>query len=183
MSKRQALNNKLMRIALFAGLMLAGCSQSQKLPFNTIAKESTKLDLITGENWEDQSDFFIITESGQVDAPKLDIPKMQIKFSPVLAEQLHTIDYQRHFVVVVFRWLGALSSKYTVEILQITRDGEKVVLKVHFGKPGPNETTGPAFSSPHHIVAVPKEGKWAQDIRFVLEVDGKEVKEHICFIP
>lgn len=169
--------------ALLAGLVLPGCSGlgARNLSFETIAQESAN-SLITGRNWENQSGFFVITGPEEVNSPQLDIPELQFRFPAALAEQLHALDYHRSFAVVVFRWLGATSDKYTVDILQVARDGENVVLKAHFGKPG-QELTLAAFSSPFHIIAVSKEGEWAQDIRFVLKVDGQVVKERTYFIP
>ena len=94
------------------------------------------------------------------------------------------LDYQHKFAIVVLRGLlGVTSVRYTIDILQVTRYGKQVVLKTHFGEPGPDEGALMALSSPYHAIAVSKEGAWGTDIRFVLEVDGRKVKEGVYFIP
>lgn len=167
------MKNRFLYITLLAGLMLAGCSQGQNLPFKTIASNSN---LWAGQNYEGKEpDFLIIIRPEEVDTPKL-----KVHFPSELADQLRALDYQRDFVLVVFYGsTTATSPDDPVDIRQITRDRDKVVLKTHFG----GSWILPAYSSPYHIVTVTKEGKWAQNIRFALEVDGKEVKEHAYFIP
>ena len=183
MNRLHSLNNKLMYIALLAGLILSGCSQVQNLPFKTIAKESTKYDLTAEANLEDPSDFLILTGPEEINASKSDISRPQLEFSRELAERLRALDYRHSLAIVVFRRLGATSHSYIVDVRQVTRDREKVVMTAHFGEPRQDEVTMPGFSYPYHIIAVSKEGKWTQNIHFVLEVDGKEVKEHTYFIP
>ena len=162
MNRPHSLNNKLMYIALLAGLILSGCSQGQKLSFETIA---TGEGFATGQSYgREEPDFLIITRLEEVDAPEL-----EVQFPSTLADQLRALDYHRSFALVIFYGsTTAMSPENPVDIRQIIRDGDKVVLKTHFG----GSWILPAYSSPYHIVTVSKEGKWAQDIRFVLEVES-----------
>lgn len=164
-------------LLLLAGLALCGCKapEPQDLLFETIDQDKSGP---SGRGYgEEEPNLLIIAGSEEVDTPELDI-----QFPPALAEQLRALDYDRRFVVVVLRGLLVSSSPaYTVETRQVTRYGEKVVLKVHFGEP--EGGSYPAFSSPYQVIAVSKEGEWSREIRFVLEVDGKEVKERAHFVP
>ena len=121
----------------------------------------------------------MITRPEQVDAPELDV-----QFPSDLAEQLRAVDYQNRLVVVAFRGvLTGTSPKLDVEVLRIVRDRDRVVVQAHFGALEPGNLVLPGFSSPHHAVSVSKEGEWSRDIRFILEVDEKEVAERTYFIP
>jgi hypothetical protein len=40
-----------------------------------------------------------------------------------------------------------------------------------------------AHALPYQLASVTKEGQWGRDVRFVLEVDGKEVQERTHFVP
>lgn len=179
MKPLRTLNSKLVGAVLLVVLLLCGCTepQPQNLSFETI---SADVGFRTGRSYSGEApDFLVITRPEEVDAPGL-----EIQFHSELAEQLRALDYQRSFVIVLFRGLlSGRSLEYTVDILGVARAGEKVVLRVHLGVPGPGSIVSQAYSSPYHIIAVPKEGKWAQDIHFVLEVDGQRVKEHTYFIP
>ncbi|HEY4761224.1 MAG TPA: protease complex subunit PrcB family protein [Thermoguttaceae bacterium] len=166
----------LLIIALLIGP--AACRpQEQELAFEVLAQ---------GEGFapsrmyaEREPDFLIITKPDEVDNPALDV-----QYPPDLIDQIRAVDYQNKIVLVVLRGsIGALSPEYTVEVLEVVRAGDNVVLKTHFGNPSPESVTLSAFSSPYQVVTVKRDGRWEQNIKFVLEVDGKAVKEHTHFIP
>jgi len=173
------MNNKSVVVALLVWLILCGCKgpEPQYLAFETIDQDESGP---SGRSYgEEEPNLLIITRPEEVDTPELDI-----QFPPALAEQLRALDYDRSFAIVVFRGLlGARSPEYTVDILQLIRYEERVVLKAHFGEPGLGSRRYPAFSSPYRVIEVSKEGRWSQEIRFVLEVDGQEVRERTHFIP
>ena len=165
-------------VAVVLLLGLPACKpQEQELSFEVLAQ---------GEGFapsrmyaEREPDFLIITTLDEVDNPALDV-----QYPPDLVEQIRAVDYQNKFVLVVLRGsIGALSPEYTVEVLEAVRAGDNVVLKTHFGNPSPESATLSAFSSPYQVVTVKKDGRWGQDIHFVLEVDGTAVKERTQFIP
>lgn len=159
-----------------AGVILAACRPQQtELPFETIAQSEG---FTTGRSPADPN-LVVISSPEQVDSPGLDI-----QFPSDLAEQLRAVDYKTHFVIAVFRGtLTITSPRLTVDILRIVRQGNRVVLQTHFGDSVIGTRILPAFSSPYHIITVSKEGEWSRDIRFVLEVDEKEVAERTYFIP
>jgi hypothetical protein len=114
----------------------------------------------------------------------VDSPGMDVQFSAELADQLRAVDYEHNIAIVVFRGLlQALSPRYTVDILQVVRSGNQVVVQTHLGVPGPEQGSLSSFSSPYHVIAVPRQGMQEQEIRFILEVDGQMANEHTYFIP
>ncbi|HEY5573922.1 MAG TPA: hypothetical protein VIK64_12955, partial [Anaerolineales bacterium] len=146
-----------------------------ELPFETIAQSEG---FSTGRSPADPN-FLVITEPEQVDSPGLDV-----QFPADLAGQLRAVDYQKNFVVAVFRGtLTGTSPELDVEVLRVVRNGDDVVVQARFGELEPGKLILPGFSSPYHVVAVTREGQWSRDIRFVVEVDGEEVVERTYFIP
>lgn len=118
------------------------------------------------------------------DPQQAEAPGSDVHFPAQLAETLRGVDYKQDFVVAVFRGLVTVSSpKYTVDVQKVTREGNKVVIKAQFGTPKAGDFTQPIFASPYQIIRVTKKGTWAQEIRFVLEVDDKEVTGETLYIP
>ncbi|HLF27779.1 MAG TPA: hypothetical protein VJG32_15705 [Anaerolineae bacterium] len=167
----------LLLLLLSAGA-LAGCTpQPVELPFESISQGSGLSSVRRYEG--EEPDLFIISTAEEIDDPGLGA-----QFDPELAERLRALDYEKRFVILLFRErLGDTSPLFSIDILNVTRTGDQVVVKTHFGRPGPNEGMRPIFSSSYHIIAVAKEGKWAREMRFVLEVDGQAVKERTRFVP
>lgn len=94
------------------------------------------------------------------------------------------MDYTRNIVIVVLQGpMSALYQDYAPDILGVARRGDSVVIRSHFGVPGPEEGGLQSFSSPYHAIAVSREGTWKRDVHFVLLVDGRTVKERTYFIP
>lgn len=167
-------------LAAFALVDLAACRPDGiELSFETIA-EGHSAGYPDGRGYSgEEPDLLFITAPEEVDTPDA-----EVQFGSDLGEQLRAVDYSNKFVIVVFRGLmTVLSPSYTVDILQVVRTGNRVVVRTHFGAPGPQQGAFPALSSPYHIIAVPMQGMQGQEIRFVLEVDGQVVKERTHFIP
>jgi hypothetical protein len=159
-------------------LYLAACqSQEIELPFQTIAQGEG---FPTGRSYPgEKPDLLIITAPEEVDTPGL-----EVQFPPDLAEQLRAVNYNDRFVIIVLRGqLGGTSPSYAIDVLEVVRSGNRVVVRTHFGELGPEEGVLMAFSSPYHILTVAKAGTWNQKIRFILEEDGKMVKERTHFVP
>jgi hypothetical protein len=158
------------------GASLAACRPRQiELPFETIAKSEG---FGTGRSPADPN-FLVITEPEKVASPGLDM-----RFPSDLAEQLRAVDYQRTFVVAVFRGtLTGTSPELDVEVLRVVRNGDDVVVQARFGELEPGKLILPGFSSPYQVVAVTKVGEWSGEIRFVFEVDGEEMAERTYFVP
>jgi len=158
--------------------ILPACRPRQtELPFNSIA-QGDGFGTVPSYSREEPN-LLVITEPEKVDSPGLDI-----RFPSDLAEQLRAVDYQKNFVVAVFRGtLTGRSPDLDVEVLRIVRDGDEVFVQARFGELEPGKLILPGFSSPYHVVAVTKQGEWSRDISFVLEVGGEEMAERAYFIP
>ena len=148
-----------------------------ELPFETVAED---YGFFGGQGYvSEEPNLIVITTPEGVDSPGLGV-----EFGPELSSKLRDLDYEHRIAIVVLRGLiGGTSSEFTVDILQITRSGSRVILKTHFGTPGPGKGSLPATSSPYHIIALSKEGQWGQDIHFILEVDGKKAQALVKFVP
>lgn len=155
------------------------------LPFTTLARDA-QID-VEGKARGDRplllpGDFLILTQAADANNSKIDTD-VEVGFPPSLVTQLRAVDYEHNFVVLVFRLVGEVSSENTTIIQEVNRSGDEVILKVHYGSPPPGRPGGAADSYPNHLAMVAKLGQWRQDIHFILQVDGKEVKEHTYFIP
>ncbi|HLF27781.1 MAG TPA: protease complex subunit PrcB family protein [Anaerolineae bacterium] len=167
----------LLLLLLSAGA-LAGCTpQPVELPFESVIQGSDP-SRVRGSAGEERGLLIIGT------AEEIADPGLGVQFDSEIAEQLRAFDYERRVVIIVFRGqIGGSYSQFRIDILGVTRTGDQVVVKTHFGQPGPNEATFPLATYPYHIIAVTKEGEWAREMRFVLEVDGQAVKERTHFVP
>lgn len=188
--KQRTFKTKQIGVVLLLGLLLWGCisPKPHNLPFETIAAgpfvrsegkvRGSPYMMVHGPVTEEPA-ILIIAAPDQVNTPGLGV-----QFPSDLADQLRAIDYGQQFVIAVFReLLDGQSPEYTAEIRQVLRQGDKVVVQAHFGKPGPESGRFPAFSRPYRIIAVSKEGQWDQEIRFVLKVDDWVVSERTHFVP
>jgi len=178
----------LLLLMVFSLASLAACGiQEKDLTFQTVASGEGQI-IISGENvgrplrrgyWGKDPDLLVITSPTQIDMPPADV-----QLGSDLADQLRAIDYSDSFVVVVLRgYLGGSSLDYTVDIQQVTRSGNRVVLQTHLGVPKPGSVINNLTSSPYHAITVSKEGRWAQEIQFILKVDERTVKELTIFVP
>lgn len=164
-------------LSLGVSIILLGASscthtqESQDLAFEIIETSSYAAGRTCVEK---EPDLFIIATREEADALDLN-------------EQLGHLDYQRNFAAAVCRGvLTVTNPSLNPEVRQVTRYGSKVVLQVHlkdFETVIRNEGAAPGGSSPYQLIAVSKERRWQREIQFVLEVDGKEVKERSHFIP
>ncbi len=167
------------KIIILLGLLLfviTACQpQEEKLPFETIDQGDG---FYTGRSYGGEGpNLLIITGPNEVDSPGLDV-----EFPSELANQLHRMDYDRFFAVLVLQGLKHQGG-YSVTVQQIVRQDDRVNVYVEFANPEPGTRRIQAFTSPYHLVVVSKEGKWGQQINFVLVVDSEQVAEAIHFIP
>jgi hypothetical protein len=165
-------------LVVFGLIALISCrGKETDLPFETIAQGEG---FWTGQDYSEvDPDLLVLASSGDVDAPGRDI-----QFGSELAEQLRAVDYNDRFVIVVLRGqLGGMSPSYAIDVLQVTRSGDRVIVRTHFGELGPEQGVLMSFSSPYYILTVPKADMSGQKVRFILEEDGQTVRERTHFIP
>ncbi len=161
-----------------AGLWLiltARQPQTQELPFETI---SQGIGFPTGRSYSGEDpNLLVITAPEAVDAPGL-----EIQFTPELAEQLRTLDYDRYFAILVLQGHKNIIG-YQVTIQQVIRQGNQINIQVEFVEPAPETLILPAFSSPYHLIAVSKTGTWGEQFQFVLVNERQSVAETTYLIP
>lgn len=79
--------------------------------------------------------------------------------------------------------LGGTSRSFAVDVLRVTRSGDRVVIETHFGELGPEQGSMMGFSSPYRIISIAKKGLWGREIQFVLKEDGRTLAERSHIIP
>ncbi len=169
------------RIAKVVGSLLLGLLvlwfilsqlQGQELAFETIAQR----DVINYR--EEKPALLVIVKATEVD----DLSKNIFAEDRELAVQLHTLDYDRSFAVLVLQGQKRIGG-YSVIVQQIRRQGNQVTVKAQLVEPGLGSRIFGAFTSPYHLVAVFKQGAWGQPIRFVLVGNGNIVAEATHVVP
>lgn len=170
---------KYLKITILLGLLsfvITACQpQEGKLPFETIAQGDG---FYTGRSYGgEKPNLLIVAGLNEVDSPGLNI-----EFLPELADQLHQLDYDRFFAVLVLQGLKHQGG-YSITVQQVVRQDDRVNVHVEFTSPEPGTRRIQAFTSPYHLIAVSKRGEWRQQIRFVLVADSEEVAETSHFIP
>jgi hypothetical protein len=166
------LTGGLLRLLLLLPLITACQPKEQDLAFETIAQS----DIINYR--EEKPALLVIAKADEIN------PLVQnvLAEDPALTTQLRQLDYDRVFAILVFQGRKG-STGYIVTVRQITRQGNQVTVKAEFVEPSLGTFIKPAFTSPYHLVAVSKQGKWGQQIRFVLMTDTQIVAESSHFIP
>ena len=151
--------------------------QGEDLPFETISRGDG---FYTGRSYgKDDPNLLIISTPAEIDQPGLDI-----QFAPTLATQLHGLDYNRYFAVLVLQGLrGVTRPGETIAIQQIKRQNNQIIIKATFPESAVGKLVLPAFSSPYHLVAVSKQTTWGQPIHFALFANNRRVTEIMHVIP
>jgi len=158
-------------------IVIACKSPEEELPFETIAKSGGG-DLGLTTYRDKKPALLIIASDDDVDAL---IPSVLTR-NPDLINQLRHIDYDRFFAILVLQGLKPQGG-FSVTVQRIVRHGERVNVYAEFVSPEPGTRRIQAFTSPYHLVAVSKRGKWGQQIHFVLVADSEKVAETAHFIP
>lgn len=88
--------------------------------------------------------------------------------SPQAQEALAQLDYQRYFVIALFRGRFG-SSGYDAIIQRVARQDDRLVVHVQFWAPSPYYAVTAAASQPYHVVRVLRDGGPLQEAELVLE--------------
>ncbi len=177
MFRQGSFKRKYLYVILLTPLVLLGCKgpKPQDLPFETITQGDG---FYTGQGYgREEPNILVIAGPDEVDKPGL-----EVQFPSEVAHQLRQLDYNRSFAILVLQGRKP-SSGYQVTIRQIAQQGDKVTIKAEFTEPQPKTFTHPAFTSPYHLVSVSRQGRWGQQIHFVLLTDDEEVAETFHLIP
>jgi hypothetical protein len=155
-------------------LLLCSCAQDRALAFEVIYQSDGTLD-----RQEPDPDLYVVAGS-----ENLDTLKAEFRPSPELVERLAALDYGDYLAVIISRGhSGYTTTDLIPQTRQVIRRGNEVVLEVHFGEIDPDKGVKPSESNAYQVIAARKEGRWGRRIRFILEVDGEEVREQTHDVP
>lgn len=161
-------------VTLLAGLT-ACASKDVELLFETMARDQG---FFTGEGYgREEPNLLVISQIADIDTPGL-----EVRFPAALADQLRVLDYDRFFAILALQGLHG-SGGFQITVQRISRRGDTVFVQASFVEPGPDDFRTWGFTSPYHLVVVPKEASWRRSIRFVLMKDDRSVAETTHFIP
>lgn len=154
--------------------LLCSCAEDRTLAFEIIYQSDGSLG-----GQEPDPDLYVVARPEDLDALRAELQP-----PPELVEQLTALDYGDYLAIITSRGrMGGTTTDLIPQTRQVIRRGNQVVLKVHFGDIDPDKGVKPAESNAYQVIAVPKEGHWGRRIRFVLEVDGEEVRERTHDVP
>lgn len=171
-------------LLLLAHLSLTACvlqprPREVELPFKTIYVETGST---TFRSPRPVPALFVIPNLERVEALRLGDARVDDSTDELEAVLL-AVDYDTNFVIVVFGTSQSVASPLW-EVLRVTRRADTVTVEA---KPPPplrdGETMLDMGTIPYTVITVPREGEWAREIRFILEVDGQQVHEHQALIP
>ncbi|MBN1149548.1 MAG: protease complex subunit PrcB family protein [Anaerolineales bacterium] len=167
---------KYARITILLGsllLVIAACRpQEPGLHFKSIAQR----DII---NYREKSPtLIIIANDDEIDAPVSNVLVEDL----ALADLLRQLDYDRVFAILVLQGLKGVDG-YSATVQRIVREDDQVNVYAEFITPDPGTRRMQVFTSPYHLIAVSKLGKWGQQIKFVLVVDDQPIVEINHLIP
>ena len=77
-------------------------------------------------------------------------------------DQLAQVDFERYFVVAVFRGRKATSGYPTI-VEHVTRQGDQIIVYVQFWEPSPYYAVFEAETSPYHLVKVRQDNGVSQE--------------------
>lgn len=160
-------------------------SGERPLPFRTISWDIS-FNLFSKTDIFGQSDFFVITSVEEIQKPKSQVADVELRFGDAVTAELRAVNYQRDFVVLVFRKAAPTTQPDPrPEITGISHRANAVTLSARFDPSLPKGGAPAVAAFPYHLIVVSKaeEGEWGKDVRFILVLNGKEVAEHTHFIP
>lgn len=101
---------------------------------------------------------------------------------PDLADQLRRLDYDQTFALLVLQGQKRISG-YSITVQRIVHQNDQITVEAEFVEPALGSRIHPSFTSPYHLVAVSKEGRWGKQVKFVLMGNNQLIAETTHFIP
>jgi hypothetical protein len=171
---------KQMRFLCLAFLMVlvetTACQPEEtELPFETIERRPYGS---TGKLWRAQKPGLVIVATPD------DLAQVNDFFTFDAQTQLQNLDFERHFVVVVFQgFQGSLpADPFGIEVQKII-EGDTVEIYAHIYEHVGEVVRRPVQNSPYHLVQVQREKGVQGDMGFVLIVDGTVVSRQSRRLP
>jgi hypothetical protein len=158
---------KLMKtiVLLAAAMLLLSACRARELPFETIEKQA-------GSNIYEGPDpkLVVIANPGQA-------PEFDGRISHQAQAALEALDYERYFAIALFQGTKPTTG-YSAQIESLRLSDKTITVQADLYDPT-KETqpvvVGQGFTSPYHLVKVPREGLQGT-YEFVLEVDGEALQ-------
>lgn len=168
--------NKLSLWLLLLTLIVTAC-QSQRqneLSFETIEVENESAS--SGEYYEEQEPGIVIVAKPE------EISSLGSWISSKALNQLGRLDFESYFAIAVFQGRKP-TSRYGVEITDVTFDDDKVTISTQFLERPADEEATDEVTSPYHLIRVQKNGMRGRSIMFELVVSGTIVTSVSHYIP
>ncbi len=97
-----------------------------------------------------------------------------------VARVLNNLDYDHNFVLLFF--VGHIPDNSIID--QVYRRRNEVVILMKQHDIGPGEYIVPGWTNPVDVISISKEGKWGEDIRFVIKTkSGWLLGDNTFYIP
>lgn len=170
---------RLLQLFVIAAFIAGGCraSQPRQLPFESF---DSSVDDLGYRATEPALTVVVSLE----DVDRLALERSNSSHAEEVGDLLRAVDYDEMIAVIVFRGEApSTTHTYIPEITDVLRDGNRIILRSHFGAPGLDDLIGFEASFPWHIITISKAGQWDRVMRFVLEVDGEKVTEVKHYVP
>jgi hypothetical protein len=156
------------------GLISAGCSVSQTLPFNVLVDKAPFL-VVSPDN-QSMPDLMIIASPNEI-VP----PAPGVQYPEIMMETLKEVDFNKSFVVL--HLVGQIPDNGKIK--KIVRRGNTIRIKLQSFIVGPGNYMFKDFTLPYQITEIEKnEEGWGNDMNFILEVeDGDILTQEQHYIP
>ncbi len=160
---------KCLYIILF---VLGGCKSLEVVEFTTIADGPF--------SYYDQLPpaLIVITNPAEIET---EVKKILLDNKGVL-DKLNNLNYEDVFAILVLQGQKQITN-YSVNVRQVTRSDNNLIVEADFITPKPGEVFGNAFTSPFSLITIKKSGQWSENITFMLQDKGEVVAVTSHYIP
>lgn len=114
--------------------------ETVELPFETVERENWNKERVNEQR------MVLVTNQSEIEQLKNHI-------STEAMEQLSKLDYEKYFVIAVFR-RGRPTTGYDVVIERVVKQSDKIVVYVQFWEPAPYSGFSEVMTDPYHVVKV-----------------------------
>jgi len=110
------------------------------------------------------------------------VSSLQGQLWPDHLEMVANVDFSTYFVLIVYQG-EKYTTGYSVEVTDIKRNRDTVLVYASFHRPSPGEVKGEIMTSPYCILKVKKTEELKGSFTFVLIANGEEVARQTYVIP
>lgn len=159
-------------ITVVIALVMTGCKTSQSLSF-TVLEDGVSF--AYEDSTVDSLPKLVIIASPDEIASSM--PDMEFPIS--VSEHLQQMDFTQSFGVLL-----QVNQKNDMIITQVISKCAEVTIEVSNYDVGPGNYVLRGFTPPYRLISIAKDGKWGEDILFILRMEKGEIIEQTThFIP